>query len=114
MRLTATNPARMFGLYPRKGTIAPAPMPIWCCGTQAATSPSRIELMQHIIDYTPYEGMQVTGWPVTTVRRGQVVMQDGDVQAEPGSGQFLPRGPYDLIKPTGNLPFGFDASAFLV
>ena len=36
------------------------------------------------------------------------------VQAEPGSGQFLARGPYDLIKPTGNVPFGFDASAFLV
>jgi dihydropyrimidinase len=42
------------------------------------------------------------------------VMQDGIVQAEPGSGEFLARGPYDLIKPTGNVPFGFDASAFLV
>jgi dihydropyrimidinase len=114
VRLVATNPARIFGLYPRKGTIAPgadADLVLW--------DPSRTvtltnQLMQHIIDYTPYEGMQVTGWPVTTVRRGQVVMQDGVVQAEPGSGQFLPRGPYDLIKPTGNLPFGFDASALLV
>ena len=114
VRLVATNPARLFGLYPRKGTIAPgadADLVLW--------DPSRTvtltnQLMQHVIDYTPYEGMQVTGWPVTTVRRGQVVMQDGVVQAEPGSGQFLPRGPYHLIKPTGNLPFGFDASALLV
>ena len=45
---------------------------------------------------------------------GEVVMKDGLVQAEPGSGQFLARGPYDLIKPTGTVPFGFDASAFLV
>jgi len=71
-------------------------------------------LMQHVIDYTPYEGMQVTGWPVATVRRGEIVMQDGKVQAEPGSGEFLARGPYDMIRPTGRLPDGFDASAFLV
>jgi dihydropyrimidinase len=67
-----------------------------------------------VIDYTPYEGLEVTGWPVSTIRRGEVVMRDGKVQAEPGSGQFLARGPYDMIKPTGNVPFGFDASAFLV
>ena len=41
-------------------------------------------LMQHAIDYTPYEGLEVTGWPVATVRRGTVVMRDGVVQAEPG------------------------------
>ena len=50
------------------------------------------QLMQHIIDYTPYEGMEVTGWPVSTIRRGEVVMKDGIVQAEPGTGQFLARG----------------------
>jgi dihydropyrimidinase len=114
VRLTATNPARMFGLYPRKGTIVPgadADLVLWD-PTRTVTITN--QLMQHIIDYTPYEGMQVTGWPVTTIRRGQVVMQDGIVQAEPGSGQFLARAPYDLIKPTGNLPFDFDASAFLV
>ena len=71
-------------------------------------------LMQHVIDYTPYEGLEVTGWPVTTIRRGEVVMRDGKVQAEPGSGQFLARAPYEMIRPTGRLPDGFDASAFLV
>ncbi|WP_428484953.1 dihydropyrimidinase [Rhodopila sp.] len=114
VRLIATNPARLFGLYPRKGTIAPgadADLVLW--------DPKRVvkvtnQLMQHVIDYTPYDGMEVTGWPVTTIRRGEVVMRDGIVQAEPGSGQFLAREPYDLIKPTGRLPFGFDASAFPV
>jgi dihydropyrimidinase len=114
VRLTAFNPARLFGLYPRKGTIAPgadADLVLWDSGRrQTITNP----LMQHIIDYTPYEGLEVTGWPVVTIRRGEVVMRDGAVQAEPGSGQFLARGPYDLIKPTGNVPFGFDASAFQV
>jgi dihydropyrimidinase len=114
VRLTATNPARLFGLYPRKGTIAPgtdADIVLW---DAKKTVTITNKLMQHIIDYTPYEGMEVTGWPVCTIRRGAVVMQDGIVQAEPGTGQFLARDPYDLIKPTGNLPFGFDASAFLV
>ncbi len=53
------------------------------------------DLLQHVIDYTPYEGLEVTGWPVATVRRGEIVMRDGKVQAEPGSGQFLARAPYD-------------------
>jgi dihydropyrimidinase len=68
--------------------------------------------MQHAIDYTPYEGIEVTGWPVTTIRRGAVVMQNGVVQAAPGTGQYLARGPYDMIRPTGTLPDGFDASQF--
>ena len=114
VRLTATNPARLFGLYPRKGTIAPgadADLVLWDAGKTVTITNA---LMQHRIDYTPYEGMQVTGWPVATIRRGEVAMRDGIVRAQPGSGRFLARAPYDLIKPTGNLPFGFDASAFLV
>jgi dihydropyrimidinase len=114
VRLTSFNPARLFGLYPRKGTIAPgadADLVLWDAGKVVTINNG---LMQHVIDYTPYEGMEVTGWPVCTIRRGEVVMRDGIVQAEPGSGQFLARGPYDMIKPTGNVPFGFDASAFLV
>ncbi|HEY4040349.1 MAG TPA: dihydropyrimidinase [Rhodopila sp.] len=114
VRLTASNPARLFGLYPRKGTIMPgadADIVLWDAKKRVTITNT---LMQHIIDYTPYEGLEVTGWPVSTIRRGEVVMRDGKVQAEPGSGQFLARGPYDLVKPTGNVPFGFDASAFLV
>ena len=68
--------------------------------------------MQHAIDYTPYEGLEVTGWPVATVRRGEVVMRDGVVQAEPGSGRFQARAPYEMIRPLGRLPDGFDASQF--
>jgi dihydropyrimidinase len=114
VRLTATNPAKLFGLAPRKGTIAPgadADLVLWDAKKQVTITN---DVLQHVIDYTPYEGMQVTGWPVATLRRGQVAMRDGKVQAPPGSGQFLARAPYDLIKPTGRLPFGFDASAYQV
>jgi dihydropyrimidinase len=48
------------------------------------------------------------------VKAGRVAMRDGKVQAEPGSGQYLPRGPYDLIRPRGVLDNDFDASAFIV
>jgi dihydropyrimidinase len=114
VRLVATNPAKLFGLYPRKGTIAPgsdADLVLWDAGRKVTLTN---EMMQHRIDYTPYEGMTVTGWPVATVKGGRVVMRNGAVQAEPGSGQFLPRGPYDMIRPRGVLPDDFDASAFIV
>ncbi len=110
--LTATNPARLFGLHPKKGSIAvgaDADLVLWDPGRKVTLTR---DVMQHAIDYTPYEGMEVTGWPVATLRRGQVVMQDGTVAAERGSGQFLARGPYELIRPRGVLPNGFDASAF--
>ena len=110
VRLTSANPAKLFGLSPRKGRIAPgadADLVLWDPKKQVTITNA---LMQHTIDYTPYEGMEVTGWPVATIRRGAVAMRDGKVLAQPGSGQFLARAPYDMIKPTGRLPFGFDAS----
>jgi dihydropyrimidinase len=113
VRLVAHQPARLFGLH-GKGTIAPgsdADLVLWDPAKQVRLTNA---LMQQAIDYTPYEGLEVQGWPVATVRRGEVVMQDGRVQAASGSGQFLPRGPYDLVKPRGVVPDGFDASAFLV
>jgi len=112
VRITATNPAKLFGLYPRKGSIAPgfdADLVLWDPAKRVTLTNA---LMQQTIDYTPYEGLEVTGWPVATLRRGDVVMRDGVVQAEAGSGQFLARGPYDLIRPRGVLPDGFDASKY--
>jgi dihydropyrimidinase len=112
VRLTATNPAKLFGLAPAKGSIAvgaDADLVLWDAGKKVTLTNA---LMQQAIDYTPYEGKEVTGWPVATVLRGRVVMRDGVVQAEPGTGRFLARGPYDLIRPRGVLPDGFDASAF--
>jgi dihydropyrimidinase len=112
VRLTSTNPAKLFGLYPRKGSIAigaDADLTLWD-PTRKVTLTNA--LMQQAIDYTPYEGREVTGWPVFCISRGRIVMRDGKVQAEPGSGQFLARAPYDLIRPSGNLPNGFDASAY--
>lgn len=114
VQLTASNPARLFGLSPRKGTIAPgsdADLVLWDPAKRVTITNA---LLQQAIDYTPYEGLEVIGWPVMTLRRGEVVMQDARVQAEPGSGRFLPRGAYNLIQPTGRVPSDFDASALRV
>ena len=110
-RLVAGNPAKLMGLS-GKGAIAPgndADLVLWDATKKTTLTNAA---MQQAIDYTPYEGLEVTGWPVATLRRGEVVMQDGVVTASPGSGHFLARGPYDMIRPSGVLPDGFDASAY--
>jgi dihydropyrimidinase len=111
VRLSATQPAALFGLV-NKGRIAPgadADLVLWDPAKRTRLTNA---LMQQAIDYTPYEGLEVTGWPVTTIRRGHVMMQDGVVTPAPGSGRYLAVAPYDLIKPRGVLPDGFDAAAF--
>ena len=109
VRLTATAPARLFGLT-QKGRIAPgadADLVLWDPARRTTLTNA---LMQHAIDYTPYEGLEVTGWPVATIRRGEIVMQDDVVSALPGTGRYLPIPPYDLIRPRGVLPDGFNGA----
>ncbi len=111
VRLTSTRPAQIFGLHPKKGSVMPgadADLVLWDPAKRVTITNA---LMQQTIDYTPYEGMEVTGWPVATVLRGELAMQDGRVQAAPGLGKYLPVGPYDLVKPRGVLANGFDATA---
>jgi dihydropyrimidinase len=111
--LVATQPARLFGLE-RKGRIAvgaDADIVLWDAKRQVTLTNS---LMQHAIDYTPYEGIKVTGWPTMTLSRGEVVMRDGAITAAPRRGRFIARGPYDAIRPTGRFPHGFDMGRHVV
>lgn len=87
--LAATNAARIYGLYPRKGTIAvgsDADLALWDPEREVTI---RNAGLHHAVDYTPYEGMTVRGWPVLTLSRGRVVWRDGEVLARPGAGAFL-------------------------
>lgn len=89
--VTATNHARTYGLYPRKGTIAvgaDADIAIW--------NPDIEQVLTHAMlndgaDYTPYEGMRIKGWPVLTMVRGKVVARDGKIEAPKGHGTYLKR-----------------------
>ncbi len=68
--LTAANAAKLYGLYPRKGTIAvgaDADIVIWDRERQTTVS---VEMLHENMDYTPYEGMTLTGWPATVISRG--------------------------------------------
>jgi dihydropyrimidinase len=89
--LVSTMPARLFGLFPRKGTIAPgsdADLLIFDPGRTLTISASN----QHQrVDYNPYEGMHVQGVPDTVLLRGKVIVRDRQYVGGKGGGQFLSR-----------------------
>jgi len=99
--LTATNHARLYGLYPRKGTIAvgsDADIAIWDPDKHVHVSAS---MLHDRTGYTPYEGRHVTGWPVTVISRGRIVVEEGQLAVERGSGNFLPCELSEMAKPLG-------------
>ena len=97
--LSSTNHAKTYGLYPRKGTIAvgsDADIAIW---DPARKITIRHDLLADGSDYTPYEGREVTGWPVLTMVRGSVVMREGKLVGRKGHGAYLPRAKSLLAQP---------------
>ncbi len=100
--LTATNHAKTYGLYPKKGTIAvgsDADIAVW--DPQRTVTISQT-LMHGGSDYTPYEGIAVTGWPVSTMVRGQFVVREGRLVGKPGFGAYVAREKSELAKPRGS------------
>jgi dihydropyrimidinase len=88
--VTSTNAARILGLYPRKGVLA--------SGSDAdivLIDPSvhrRLERKDfHVSDYSPWEGWEIRGWPATTILRGKVIVEDGQLLGNLGDGQLIPR-----------------------
>jgi dihydropyrimidinase len=89
--VTSTNPAKLFGLYPRKGTIAvgaDADVVIW---NPTLKRTIRDEDQFSNAKFSIFSGWEVTGWPTVTIRRGEVVYENGRVTALPGSGRLAPR-----------------------
>ena len=99
--LTATNHAKLYGLYPRKGTIAvgsDADIAIW---DPERETPVTAGILHDNVGYTPYEGRRLKGWPVMVLNRGRVVVEDGRLTAERGSGAFQPCALSEAAKPLG-------------
>ncbi|WP_416412487.1 dihydropyrimidinase [Pantoea sp. App145] len=87
--LTATAPAKLYGLYPQKGSIAvgsDADLVIW--DTDIDKTISNRDLHTNA-DHTPYEGKQVQAWPAITLSRGEKVWAEGEYQGRAGNGAFL-------------------------
>ena len=93
VELTSTAPAKLFGLYPKKGVIregADADLVIIDPTTKITTD---ISMLHGHCDYTPYEGIELQGYPVLTMQRGKVLVERGELKAKAGQGQFVPRKP---------------------
>jgi dihydropyrimidinase len=96
VELTSTNPAKAYGLHPRKGTIAvgaDADLVVW--GT--TPRPIRNADLHHDVDYTPYEGIEVKAWPALTLARGEVVWDGERFHPRAGRGEFLRRAEPTLL-----------------
>jgi dihydropyrimidinase len=108
VELTATAPAKIYNLHPRKGSIAvgaDADLVIWDAKRQVTLADN---LMHDGARYTPYAGRSVTGWPTTVLRRGEVIVRDGKLTAKPGSGAWLPRAGGAPAAPLGRLTADVD------
>jgi dihydropyrimidinase len=103
VELCCTNPAKIYGLHPRKGTIAigsDADVAIW-------DPELRVEVdhdtTHDATGYCPYAGMTLTGWPVTVLSRGEVIVDGGTLRAERGRGRLLTRAAGPAAEPAGML-----------
>lgn len=89
--LTSTNPAKLAGLYPQKGTIA-----VGCDADILILDGDKEEIisvqgLHGACDFTPFEGYQVKGWPETVISRGRIIVDKGQLLAKAGSGELVKR-----------------------
>lgn len=92
VEVCCTAPARIFGLYPRKGAIAPgsdADLVLFDPRRKLSLSAAALHMR---VDYSPYEGREATGAPTVVLARGEVVIEDGRFVGRAGRGRFLARG----------------------
>ncbi len=91
IRALTANPARLFGMYPRKGSIqvgADADLVIFDPNRRMRLGASALHMAT---DLSPYDGLEIDGWPVATIARGELIVDAGRVVAKAGRGQFVRR-----------------------
>lgn len=97
VEVVSTNVAKLFGLYPRKGTISVGSDADVVVFDPELTRTIDADMLKSNADYSVFAGMSVTGWPVVTIRRGEIVFQNDQVVGRPGSGQVVWRGLTQLL-----------------
>jgi len=101
--LAAGNAASIYGLDHCKGSITQgrdADIAIWDPKVRREVT---AEDLHDNMDYTPYEGMEITGWPTTVIQRGRVVVEDNELKVDRGAGEFVPRRTVDLTAMPGRV-----------
>src|SRR5687767_6343858 len=91
VELTSTSPAKIFGLFPRKGTIAPGSDADIVVFNPAKKQTLSVETLHMKVDYNPYEGREVSGVTDTVISRGKVIIDGGKFTGRAGAGTFLKR-----------------------
>ena len=108
VELVSTTPAKLFGLYPRKGTIAvgsDADLVIFDPEREHTISAATHHMR---VDYSMFEGIRVTGMPDVVLSRGRVIIEDDAFLGRAGQGQFLKRSTYAVPSTGGgHVPFGY-------
>lgn len=87
--VTAENPARLLGLHPRKGTLEPGADADVVVLDPSVKRTIRADKLESVSDYSVYEGWTVAGWPRFVLSRGEVLLDEGAISAEPGRGRYL-------------------------
>lgn len=91
VNVTSTAAAKLFGLYPRKGTLAPGADADIVLFDPTREVTLTAQALHQNCDYTPYEGMGVRGWARTVLSRGKVIVENGEFIGKPGAGKYLKR-----------------------
>jgi len=101
--LAATNVSKIYGMDHRKGSLTEgkdADIAIW---DPAVTRVVKATDLHDNMEYTPYEGMEISGWPTTVLQRGKAIVANNELQVERGVGQFVPRRTIDCTGMPGRL-----------
>ncbi|CAH01903.1 hydantoinase/dihydropyrimidinase family protein [Kluyveromyces lactis] len=103
VELQCTNPAKLYGLYPKKGSILPgvsdADLVVWYPPNyKGGKKPKTVtnDLLVHGCDYTPYEGFEINNWPRFTIVKGSIVYKEGEIIKENAKGTYVKRGKSQL------------------
>ena len=91
VELTSTSPAKIFGLFPRKGTIAPGSHADIVIFNPHEKRTLSVHTLHMNVDYNPYEGREVFGVSETVISRGRVIVENGTFTGRPGAGEFIKR-----------------------
>ena len=97
VQVFSTNPARLFGLFPQKGTIAPGSDADIVIFDPEKEVTIRHRDMHSRQDWELFEGVQLKGWPVTTLSRGEIVVENGKVLGQAGRGNLLKRKRFTVL-----------------
>src|SRR5439155_21819933 len=96
VEITATAPAKIFGMYPKKGTIAvgsDADLVVWDPDKEHVLSQKTLHMR---VDYSPFEGRKMVGAPSAVLSRGEVIVEGGQFHGRTGRGRFLKRDTFSL------------------